>query len=78
MTLAGMVSPKGDTAMTNMNSLTDRELDQVSGAMDCKTALAVSTVYGSMASVLSAAGNPAASAYYSGMAMGVLQGGCEK
>jgi bacteriocin-like protein len=66
----------------NMNyethELNDAELNEVSGGMDCRSAIAVAQVYVSVAGVLGALGDSAGSAYFSGQAKGVLQGGCPK
>ena len=62
--------------MTNLNNLTDRELDQVCGGMDCKTAIAVASVYISVANVLLAADDSAGGAALSGRATGMIEGGC--
>jgi hypothetical protein len=65
--------------MTNLNSaITDGDLDQVSGGMDCKTALLVAGLYESVATIAAAAGNAALSSYFSGKAAGLVDGGCPK
>ena len=56
--------------------LSDEELRNISGAMDCATAKAVATAYESLSKVLGAEGDVGAAAIYAGMANGVAQGGC--
>jgi hypothetical protein len=77
-----MVSPERqtETTMTNLNSaITDGDLDQVSGGMDCRTAVGLATVYLSLARIFAAGGDLVNGAYYAGKAGGVTEGaGCGK
>ena len=79
--LAGIVPPPTQGERETMNDLyhlTEGDLDQVSGGMDCSTAIAVAQAYTTFAGVLNALGDSAGSMYFSGRAMGVLDGGCPK
>ena len=62
----------------NLTELSDDDLNQVSGGMDCQTAEAVASVYILTGKILGSLGDSAGSMYFSGMAGGVMQGGCGK
>jgi hypothetical protein len=63
--------------MTNLNNaIADGDLDQVSGGLDCKSAMTVASVYNLTAQVLGALGDSAGSAVFSGRSQGILQGAC--
>jgi hypothetical protein len=64
--------------MTNLNTLTDADLDQVCGGMDCAAASAVAKVYIGISIIMEAVGRLGDSAGAAGMALGVLQGACSK
>ena len=66
--------------MTNLNNaIADGDLDQVSGGMDCRTAVGLATVYLSLARIFAAGGDLVNGAYYAGKAGGVTEGaGCGK
>ena len=61
---------------SQISLLTDGDLDQVSGGMDCNAAIGLSAVYASVAAIYSAIGNEAMAGHYSGRALGVFEGGC--
>lgn len=65
-----------ESNMTDIRALNDSELEAVSGGMDCKTAAAVAKIYDLLAAVLGALGNTGAANIYTGMSIGVVQGGC--
>ena len=62
--------------MDNFRTLTNEELNLVSGGMDCRTAIAVSQAYNAAAKVMGALGDNLSSMHFSGRAMGVLDGAC--
>jgi len=59
-----------------MDTLTNEELNLVSGGMDCRTAIAVSQAYVAAAQVMGAVGDNLSSMNFSGRATGVIQGAC--
>jgi bacteriocin-like protein len=64
--------------MTNpqFDSLTDNDLEQVTGGMSCSTAINLANGYAAIASVCLAVGLTSDGAMYAGMGRGVLRGGC--
>jgi hypothetical protein len=62
--------------MTNFNSLIDDDLDQVTGGMDCKTAIYVAKFWNDVAGILGAMGNTQAASAATGRANGVMDAGC--
>ena len=57
----------------NLTGLSDDDLNQVSGGMDCQTAEAVASVYILTGKILGSLAIPAGSMYFSGMAGGVIR-----
>ena len=64
--------------MTNLKNLTDGDLDQVSGGMDCKTAKGAARVYLSLAKFFLGAGDLGLGSFYTGKASGLVEGSCPK
>ncbi len=58
------------------DSLTDDDLDQVSGGMSCNNALTAAKVYIALAGFYNSLGMPSEGSGYAGRAQGVLQGAC--
>jgi hypothetical protein len=59
--------------------LANTDLDQVTGGMDCDTAVGVAATHACTAAALSALGELGLSQVYAGKALGVLEGaGCPK
>jgi hypothetical protein len=62
--------------MTNLNNLSDGDLDQVSGGMSCGDAITLAGFNNGLAKVLGALGDAAGSSNASGKSQGVLTGAC--
>ena len=58
------------------DSLTDDDLDQVSGGMSCNNAMTAAKVYIALSGFYNSVGMSTTSAAYAGKAQGVLEGGC--
>ncbi len=60
---------------SRFDSLTDDDLEQVTGG-SCSNAMIAASVYTSLAAVHNSLGMSSAGAAYAGRAQGVLEGGC--
>ena len=58
------------------HELNDAELNEVSGGLDCKSALIVGQFYTGLSKVMYALGNDIMGAYYGGKGSGIITGGC--
>jgi bacteriocin-like protein len=60
----------------DVRELNDDELNEVSGGLDCKSAVAVGQFYMGLSKVMYALGNDIMGAYYGGKGSGIITGGC--
>ena len=67
-----------NTQEIEIGLLADGELEQVFGGMDCAKSIAVSRFYNALASIYSGMGMTGDSMHASGVADGMVTGGCGK
>ena len=66
------------SSQSQIDRLTDSTLDMISGGMECRTSIAISNGYLSLARVFVSMGDTASGAFYAGKAMGIMEGACPK